>query len=74
MAAILKEEPAWGAMPAEVPQSIQQLVHRCLQKDARRRLQAIGDARIEFEDVLRHLEMATGPAPPGVGAGAGRRL
>ena len=69
MAAILKEEPAWGALPADVPQSIQQLVHRCLQKDARRRLQAIGDARIELEDVLRHLEMASGSGASGIGVG-----
>ncbi|MGD8328276.1 MAG: protein kinase [Acidobacteriota bacterium] len=70
MAAILKEEPTWSALPDGLPYSIQQLVHRCLQKDARRRLQAIGDARIELDDVLRSMEMASGPGVAGVGAGA----
>jgi len=65
MATILKEDPDWSA----IPPSMQQLVHRCLQKDARRRLQAIGDARIELEDMLRDIELASAlPGPTQTGS------
>lgn len=49
---VLDGEPDWKALPPEVPPAIDRLVRRCLQKDRNRRLQAIGDARIEIEDAL----------------------
>jgi serine/threonine protein kinase/Tol biopolymer transport system component len=51
MAAILKEEPDWGQVPAGIPWRISELLRRCLQKDPRQRLRDIGDARIEIEEV-----------------------
>jgi serine/threonine-protein kinase len=66
-AAILKEEPDWTGIPADTPMSVRQLLQRCLQKDARRRLQAIGDARIELEDALRQIDnVADGTVPSGI--------
>ena len=52
LASILRGEPSWSALPASTPRSIQRLVQRCLQKDPRQRLQAIGDARLEIADAL----------------------
>jgi Tol biopolymer transport system component len=52
LAAVLRAEPEWKALPAETPAPIRKLLRRCLEKDARRRLQAIGDARLEIEDAL----------------------
>jgi serine/threonine protein kinase len=52
MAAILKQEPDWAALPAETPAAIRNLLRRCLQKDRDRRLQSIGDARIEIDEAL----------------------
>ena len=52
LAAILTREPTWQALPADTPASIQALLRRCLQKDASRRLQHIGDARIELEEAV----------------------
>jgi serine/threonine-protein kinase len=49
MAAILKEEPAWKALPAATPWRIKDLLHRCLQKDPKQRLRDMGDARLEIE-------------------------
>jgi serine/threonine protein kinase/Tol biopolymer transport system component len=49
-AAILRSEPAWSALPATVPESVRLLLKRCLQKDVRRRLQHIGEARIAMDD------------------------
>jgi serine/threonine protein kinase len=51
IAAILEREPEWGALPAQTPAGIRQLMRRCLDKDPRRRLRDIGDARIEIDDV-----------------------
>jgi len=51
MAAVLKLEPEWSRMPASTPPEITRLVRRCLEKDRRKRLQSIGDARIELEEV-----------------------
>jgi serine/threonine protein kinase len=72
IAAILEREPEWGALPAETPAGIRQLMQRCLDKDPRRRLRDIGDARIEIDDVQ------SGSQPDGrvaqVPAGSRRRL
>jgi len=49
-ASILRGEPDWKALPTPTPESVRIMLHRCLQKDARRRLQHIGEARIAMED------------------------
>ncbi|HEV2245059.1 MAG TPA: serine/threonine-protein kinase, partial [Terriglobia bacterium] len=46
LAAVITKQPEWNALPNTTPSSIQKLTRRCLQKDIRQRLQAIGDARI----------------------------
>jgi len=51
LAAILDRDPDWTALPETTPRSVQHLLQRCLQKDSRRRLHDIADARIELEDV-----------------------
>ena len=52
VACILQTEPDWSALPASTPGRLRDLLVRCLQKDARRRLRDIGDARIEIEDMI----------------------
>jgi serine/threonine protein kinase len=52
MAAILRQEPDWRGLPPETPAAIRNLLRRCLQKDRDRRLQSIGDARIEIDEAL----------------------
>jgi len=49
LASVLKSQPDWDALPAATPAPIRQLVRRCLTKDRRQRLQAIGEARIALE-------------------------
>src|SRR5258708_38680158 len=50
IAAILGREPEWGALQA--PASLRRVLQRCLEKDPRRRLHDIADARVEIEDVI----------------------
>jgi hypothetical protein len=48
LAAILTQEPDWGALPVATPQPLRRLLGRCLAKDAVQRLRDIGDARVEL--------------------------
>jgi Tol biopolymer transport system component len=52
--AVVKNEPEWSALPSDTPAHIRTLLVRCLQKDPRRRLRDIGDARLELEDPAAH--------------------
>jgi Tol biopolymer transport system component/predicted Ser/Thr protein kinase len=52
IARILEREPDWDALPAALPEKIRELLRRCLEKDAKRRLRDIGDARLELEEAL----------------------
>jgi len=51
LAAVLRAEPAWTELPAGTPAGLQRLLRRCLQKDARRRWQHIGDVRLELGEI-----------------------
>jgi Tol biopolymer transport system component len=64
LAAIVEREPDWTALPT-VPPTITRLLRRCLEKDVRRRLHDIGDARIEIEDAVSNTrgEVVAPPAP-----------
>jgi eukaryotic-like serine/threonine-protein kinase len=50
LAAVLKDDLNWSALPAETPPHIRTLLRRCLQKDPQKRLPHIGLARIEIEE------------------------
>ena len=50
IAAVLGREPDWQALPPATPRRIRDLLRRCLQKDAQRRLRDFGDVRIEIEE------------------------
>jgi serine/threonine protein kinase/Tol biopolymer transport system component len=62
LASVLKVDPDWSALPPSTPASIRTLVQRCLTKDRKQRLQAIGEARIAIERQLttpdRDVELA----------------
>jgi len=51
LAAIIKDEPDWGGLPAETPTPVRRLLRRCLTKDPRDRLHDIADARIELQSL-----------------------
>ena len=49
IAAIVTREPDWAALPPATPRPIRDLLARCLDKDPRRRLRDIGEARLALE-------------------------
>jgi Tol biopolymer transport system component len=49
LATVLKVDPDWDALPADTPVSVRQLLRRCVMRDRKQRLQAIGEARIVLE-------------------------
>ena len=57
LAAILRDAPNFDPLPRDTPPAVRLLIERCLRHDLARRMQDIGDARIEIEDAL-----AAGPA------------
>jgi serine/threonine-protein kinase len=52
LATILKSSPDWRALPATASVDLRRLLLRCLNKDSRERLQAIGDARVAIGELL----------------------
>jgi serine/threonine-protein kinase len=52
LAHVITKEPVWEGLPANTPMAIRHLLERCLTKDPRSRLQAIGEARIIIERYL----------------------
>jgi len=52
LANVLKSEIDFGALPAETPRALRQLLHRCLERHPRKRLHDIADARIVLDEIL----------------------
>ena len=51
LASIIKGEPNWPSLPPNISPRIEWLIKRCLAKSRKQRLQDIGDARIELEEL-----------------------
>jgi Tol biopolymer transport system component len=52
LAAVVRGEPDWERLPQKMPRRIREMLHRCLTKDPKQRLQAIGEARIVLEGAI----------------------
>ena len=63
---VLQREPDWAAIPSAVDRRVVYLLRRCLEKDQRRRLRDIGEARVLLEgghsDITPVAEQAAAPA------------
>jgi Tol biopolymer transport system component len=69
LAGVLKDDVDWSALPANTPPAILRLLRRCLEKDPRKRLSSIADARLELDE--KHEPMAPAAAER---SAAGRRV
>jgi serine/threonine protein kinase/Tol biopolymer transport system component len=63
MASVLKTDPDWTALPADLPPSVRRLLGRCLEKVPRARLGAISDARFDLNETE---PAAVAPVAPNV--------
>jgi len=63
LAAVLRQDIDWTALPASTPASVRRLIARCLDRDVRRRLRDIGEARIVLDDPASLPEGAAGGVP-----------
>jgi Tol biopolymer transport system component len=59
LAAVVASEPDLGALPPKTPAAVRRLLERCLDKDPKRRLRDIGEARVVLER-----PPADAPGPP----------
>jgi serine/threonine-protein kinase len=69
LAGVLKEDVNWQALPADLPPPMRRLLQRCLEKDPKKRLRDIGEARLTLEDPAS-LESASTSATTGSTAAA----
>ena len=59
--AIVARSPDWERLPPNVPVGIRRMLRRCLDRDPRRRLHHVADARIEIEEAINNPEGADSP-------------
>ena len=64
LAAVLKTDPDWRALPAGTPEAVRKLLQRCLERDAKQRLRDIGEARIALGDTSGLSTTSATPAAP----------
>jgi len=64
LAAVLMRDPDWSALPANTPPGLRALLGRCLERERRNRLQAIGEVRIAIDAGFAAAPAAERPAPP----------
>src|SRR4030095_7425527 len=57
----------WSALRADVPAPLHTLLRRCLERDPRKRLRDIGEARLILEDP-RELDTVVDSSPTAIGA------
>jgi Tol biopolymer transport system component len=64
LANVLKDDLDWKSLPPGLPRPIQRLLRRCLEKDPKKRLSSIGDARLDLDDALAGRVEDDGAAAP----------
>ncbi len=73
LAGVLKSEVDFGALPADTPPQVRQLLVRCLERNPKNRLRDIGDARLILDETLRGASSGSGvSAAPGPATARGR--
>ena len=52
LAAVLRGEPDWTLLPEGTPEAIRRMLHRCLEKDPRKRMRDAADAVLDIDEAL----------------------
>lgn len=64
LASVMRDPPPLAALPATTPARVRLLIARCLERDPKRRLRDIGDARLELETLDAAAAAPTSEPPP----------
>src|SRR5262249_20657767 len=64
LAAVLRGQPDWTALPADVPEHIRLLLQRCLEKDRSKRVSDVGIAQFLMTETSLTNSPTITPAPP----------
>ena len=64
IAAVIRAEPDWSRLPSDTPPGVRRLLRRCLEKDPRRRMADIRDARFTLEDLSKEPDAAARTSVP----------
>ena len=52
LASVLKTEPDWTALPADVPAPVRRLLRRCLEKDPKKRLRDVAEGMLQLDEAM----------------------
>ena len=66
LAAVLRSELDPALLPGDTPPRLRKLLRRCLERDPKRRLRDIGEARIALDEMLRGVADDSAPVPAAV--------
>jgi serine/threonine protein kinase len=71
LADVLRQPIDFSQLPGDVPETIRVLLRRCLNRDVKKRMRDIGEARLQLEDVLSDAgkDAATPASPRSVSRG-----
>ena len=63
LADVMKSEPRWDALPADLPPTLHNLVRRCLEKNPTERVRDIGDVRLAMKGAFETVVAVNSVAP-----------
>ena len=73
LAEVIKSEPAWASLSADVPRAVSGVLRRCLAKDPAERLRDIADVRLGLLGAFEDPDRPAADAMPASARGRGRR-
>jgi len=63
LASVLKSDPEWIALPADIPAPVRKLIQRCLVKDPKRRLRDVAEGLLQMDEGLAAAASLPAPMP-----------
>jgi serine/threonine-protein kinase len=73
LAAVLRADIDWAALPSQTPASVRRVLRRCLERDPKKRFHDIADARLEMDEPVEPFVASAAPdaaSPPRGGRAA----
>ena len=69
IANVIEREPAWAALPADLPAVFAHALRRCVRKNPRQRVHDVADVRLAMEDAIEPAPTAAIQSAPSPGVG-----